>query len=289
MEDTRVCGTCKRTLTLDNYYKCSKDKIYGKGHVCKDCLRVITRKWTRDNKDKVKASNKKRYDAGKKNRKAGTRFCLVCGTDLVGKSYHQVYCGLTCFNAALNKDNRIQVNCAFCGQSVELPKSRKHRSDTDKEVETFYCSTDCQQEYYKSQLVEQICGFCGKRKMVAPSSVREFCNKGCYGKWRKYFLAKEDHPRWLGDDRVDVDRRAREQSNVREWRVAVFKRDNFTCQDCGVIGGPLEAHHIKRWRDFPELRSALDNGVTLCKKCHRVYTNIELKDVHKRKTTDCQI
>ena len=27
------------------------------------------------------------------------------------------------------------------------------------------------------------------------------------------------------------------------WRNEVFRRDNFTCQDCGQKGGRLEAHH----------------------------------------------
>jgi len=54
------------------------------------------------------------------------------------------------------------------------------------------------------------------------------------------------------------------------WRKAVFERDNFTCQKCGKRGCKLEAHHIKEWADFPELRYDVDNGQTLCKKCHNL-------------------
>lgn len=53
------------------------------------------------------------------------------------------------------------------------------------------------------------------------------------------------------------------------WREAVFKRDNWTCVWCGQIGGKLNADHIKPFRDYPELRLALDNGRTLCVECHR--------------------
>jgi hypothetical protein len=52
------------------------------------------------------------------------------------------------------------------------------------------------------------------------------------------------------------------------WRNAVFERDHFTCVWCGKVGEKLEADHIKSWADFPELRFAIDNGRTLCKKCH---------------------
>ena len=68
----------------------------------------------------------------------------------------------------------------------------------------------------------------------------------------------------------------------RLWRDDVFTRDNFTCQECGKRGGNLEAHHIKRFIDILEeyniksLEEAnnceelwnINNGQTLCKKCH---------------------
>lgn len=57
------------------------------------------------------------------------------------------------------------------------------------------------------------------------------------------------------------------------WRLAVYKRDNFCCQFPGCKnkgkGAKLQAHHIKRWADAPELRFILTNGVTLCKMCHK--------------------
>jgi hypothetical protein len=54
------------------------------------------------------------------------------------------------------------------------------------------------------------------------------------------------------------------------WRVDVFMRDAFTCRDCGDNrGGNLNAHHIKSFADFPELRLDIENGVTLCSGCHK--------------------
>ena len=51
------------------------------------------------------------------------------------------------------------------------------------------------------------------------------------------------------------------------WRKSVFERDGYQCRDCGT-GGRLQAHHIKEWAEYPELRFEVDNGLTLCDECH---------------------
>lgn len=58
-------------------------------------------------------------------------------------------------------------------------------------------------------------------------------------------------------------------SEYKEWRANVFARDNFTCTICGAQGVVLNAHHIKRYADFPDLRYDTKNGVTLCEDCHK--------------------
>jgi hypothetical protein len=64
-----------------------------------------------------------------------------------------------------------------------------------------------------------------------------------------------------------------EQRAHKEWRSKIFQRDNYACQNCGAKSGEgkaiyLQAHHIKPWKEFPELRREMNNGVTLCKDCH---------------------
>lgn len=56
----------------------------------------------------------------------------------------------------------------------------------------------------------------------------------------------------------------------KEWRMAVFMRDNFTCQFCGARGVYLNAHHIRSWVKYKKLRYVVENGVTLCEECHRL-------------------
>lgn len=54
-----------------------------------------------------------------------------------------------------------------------------------------------------------------------------------------------------------------------KWRYEVYRNDNYTCQICGAKGKRIEAHHIKKFSDFPELRFDIKNGITLCFNCHR--------------------
>lgn len=56
------------------------------------------------------------------------------------------------------------------------------------------------------------------------------------------------------------------------WRKSVFQRDDFTCQLCEKSGKNLQANHIKKFSDFPELRFEISNGITLCKECHKFIT-----------------
>ena len=53
-----------------------------------------------------------------------------------------------------------------------------------------------------------------------------------------------------------------------EWRKKVFIRDNYICQKCGDKRY-IEAHHIKLWSKYPKLRYKVNNGITLCKCCHK--------------------
>ena len=72
------------------------------------------------------------------------------------------------------------------------------------------------------------------------------------------------------------------------WRKFVLKRDNYSCRLCGSKVN-LECHHIKDYRDFPELRLNINNGITLCNNCHKTKTNYGNKKKYKRSFINVRI
>lgn len=74
-----------------------------------------------------------------------------------------------------------------------------------------------------------------------------------------------------------------ETPEYKSWRFHIYSRDRFSCVLCNRSGQKLEAHHIIRWADAPELRYAPSNGVTLCENCHLTVTGREEEFVAKFK------
>lgn len=77
------------------------------------------------------------------------------------------------------------------------------------------------------------------------------------------------HNMYISDRTKLAKKQERNDSSYKEWRMSVYKRDNFICrmknQDCS---GRIIAHHILGWASYPELRYEVNNGITLCQDHH---------------------
>lgn len=74
---------------------------------------------------------------------------------------------------------------------------------------------------------------------------------------------------WEGGKTKEIEK-LRKSIEYKEWRKAVFERDNYTCIWGGrEHGNKLNADHIKPFALYPDLRFELSNGRTLCIDCHK--------------------
>ena len=98
--------------------------------------------------------------------------------------------------------------------------------------------------------------------------------------WNK----KENNPFWKGGI-TKLYEIIHSSDECQQWRSDIFQKDNWTCQTCGKRGNmELNAHHVKEvciilkenqikdWQEAKKCKELwnLNNGVTLCKLCHRL-------------------
>lgn len=148
--------------------------------------------------------------------------------------------------------------CKYCGDYIHESYPREE----DKETGEWIC-TDC--AFKEGLWTEQ-----------------EYIQNACF--WNSFIKRAAVHNGeiWLTDKKLfpweKPKKRQRHDPSYISWRTKVFERDKYTCAICGQVGGELNAHHIRPFAEYPDLRLDLDNGVTLCKACH--------KRVHKEKDSE---
>lgn len=80
-----------------------------------------------------------------------------------------------------------------------------------------------------------------------------------------FLMAK---PKIDRDMHFEDTQKERRSAEYKDWRKKVLERDGYICRRCGRKDEILHAHHLKKFSEYPELRFDVDNGITLCEKCH---------------------
>ena len=162
----------------------------------------------------------------------------------------------------MKKKLRKKVICKTC--SVEFVQKYAYRPSV-------YCSKECWAN--RNPKLLRKCGYCSKQFMGFKSELKrkKFCSKKCYSLSQQGLTGKKSHLWKGGKTKRSILLRTR--AKYIEWRDDVFERDLYICRKCGATNGNgkkiiLNAHHIKPFSEFKELRFKLSNGITLCRDCH---------------------
>lgn len=90
----------------------------------------------------------------------------------------------------------------------------------------------------------------------------------------KGMFSKEKNPNWKGGI-TDESQVIRHSDEYLKWRSLIYKRDKYQCRICNSkVGNNFNAHHSFSFALYPELRFDINNGVTICKKCHKLLHKI---------------
>ena len=121
---------------------------------------------------------------------------------------------------------------------------------------------------------------------VQTNSGRTHIKKGEHISPETEFKRGQEHIYWKTDREslmTPLRKSIRSCKNYIDWRKSVFERDNYTCKICNNKGYTLNAHHIKSFEfiikdnNINDLTDAIkcdelwniNNGITLCKECHK--------------------
>jgi len=201
--------------------------------------------------------------------------CPKCGKQRWVAPHNQRYTSPDlepCLKCKTGRPRKGEIkSCPICGKTFYVKPSNK------KEVN--YCSPQC---YNVGQTKGQdlTCKVCGKPYHRPPSEIKwrgsSCCSIPCANIYQRTNQKGEKSHSWQGG-KSSIYHCLRSSAAFKDWREAVFKRDNYTCQDCGARNGNgkavyLHPHHIKSFTHHPELRFDVGNGITLCKTCHNRHT-----------------
>lgn len=224
-------------------------------------------------------------------RKRVSVVCKHCGTEFedVPSRSHDRYCSRQCQIAAFKvmfsgegnpNFGRVNTMCSGCGKNIKIHPYRMVHHKFQ------FCSYECYQrnigKYFSGERngnyrrVELICAECGTRFKRQPFTVgngKVYCGPKCrnsaIARWSKEHTG-EKSPQWNPNKSEEERIRGRAFVQYWRWRNKVLQRDDYTCQKCGVKKPRryLVAHHILNYSEHPELRTDVDNGITLCNSCH---------------------
>ena len=209
--------------------------------------------------------------------------CKFCSKSFRPRNSKSIFCSRGCRSESRKK--RYEKKCVLCEVKFSVPEHRKERAKV--------CSKKCAIELLKSYKDTDK----WKEAHLVALAKRKGKNHPRYGKThtaetkQKMSIAKKKNPSryWLGKEQphhqgeknvnwkggvTPIHVKLRKGIRYKEWRKSVFARDDYECKVC-FAAGYVQAHHIQKFSDYPDKRFETENGITLCRQCHRITQNRE--------------
>ena len=249
---------------------------------CKDCnLLLEENKFEKNRRVCKKCRLEKRKNTHKLT-------CKECSKTFTNSRKDAFFCSKKC--QSKDRENRVIVECDYCKNTFEVVKSRI------KQSAKLHCSHECKVKNSKSKIIKK-CNSCGKdvEKDYHYKDKTAYCSSRCFYNYNTGENVHNYNKDLTEEERINK----RKYPEYYQWRNNVFQRDDFTCQCCLSKGGiELNAHHIKNYSTHKDLRTSINNGITLCKSCHKEFhkrytyfnnNEMQLKDFFKTRNANTEV
>lgn len=198
--------------------------------------------------------------------------CHYCGASFrTTPNAPRKYCTQSCYR--LDKKKGIDKICEHCAAPFVTTAAMLRKGPVR------FCSRACWRmanvgsghPSWKGGVMRLLCTGCGQefdRPLTwakRPAEMPSYCSHAC--KVKHHRAHPEATANWR-DGATPAHEKERKSWQYRDWRDAVYARDDYTCKKCGNRGGRIQAHHLYRFSLFPALRYVVANGHTLCEPCH---------------------
>jgi len=195
--------------------------------------------------------------------------CLNCGKYFYKKSSDskrywviKKYCSIKCSDTWFKKTGHFG-ECYQCSKKIWIIPYKDKYNKTGKH----FCSRKC-----SDKIVGKLHIGC-KRSEVTKQKIRESRAKQVISpeiyRQNGLKMSGKNHWNWKGGISHNPER---DYGNWRNIRMAVYKRDNYICQKCGIkCSGKrgkniIQCHHIEPYRK--DKNNDMKNLITLCLSCH---------------------
>lgn len=222
--------------------------------------------------------------------------------------------GLVPWNKSLTKETDASVlKYAITKRKVQLKTCPwcKNKFEYNKHIGTKFCTRECYLKWVKGKqfspgfkkghpsprkgtkkIYAKYCLYCENRFLTS-RNIQKFCSINCNVFYNfkgkkikketiiKRVMARKNITNFVGYS-TSKNKLLRHSLDWKLWREKVFERDNFTCQNCFKTNCYLEPHHIFPVKECIKINNDklvfdINNGVTLCRVCHKKTHNWKIK------------
>lgn len=166
----------------------------------------------------------------------------------------------------LSKGSKVEVE-VLCDQcKIKIMKKGYGNYLKNHKINNMDICGECNNKNFNNNVFKKY----GVRTMVELDWVKKIVKESNSGKnsnWWKGGITSENH-------------RIRISPEYKQWRTAVFERDDYTCQVCGKRGSNIQAHHLESFADNLDLRFVVENGVTICEFHHNSYIENSFHNIY---------